>query len=141
MKSGVALALRKRFPSVYKADSIAAKKGFNVLGNYSFSQVLNDNDDPCIIVNLYSQDNYGHDGEQYLRYGSLAEALTSFAEDILMPKWDSITNNNKTISIGVPYLMGCDRVGGDWPTVLKMLLSIEEVYPIEFVIHKLQTEK
>lgn len=71
------------------------------------------------IVNLYGQMFYGHKGNFYnekgrqLNYGYLALALKCLS-DAITPK----TN------IGIPYLMGCDKAGGDWSVVEDLISTI-----------------
>jgi hypothetical protein len=124
--AGVALAIKKAFPSAYDADCLAAKNGTNVLGDISKanSRYLNRT---IRIYNLYVQS---------LRRTSLAGSYTSYDAAIsCFSKVSESINNLKTekkIEIGVPYGMGCDRGGGNF-TVYNEII---EEFLVKRVSHK-----
>lgn len=63
------------------------------------------------VVNLFGQGNYGYDGERYTNYEAIYSGLESVAE---LARRDSL-------SVAIPYNMGCDRGGANWEIVYKMI--------------------
>lgn len=113
MGSGVARQVREKFPSVYKSYKTICdgmKNRSQLLGTAQCVQV----DSGQFIVNLFAQENYGHDGKCYTDYNALKRCLQSVKT---YPMFD-----NQTIAI--PYKIGCDRGGGDWNIVYKMIKDI-----------------
>ncbi len=110
MGSGIALQIKKRFPEAYeKYKQVELYQGLTLGGTSG-------NDD---IVNLHAQDYYGR-GKRHLNYGALAQCLSKV----------------KAIkTIGIPYLIGCDRAGGDWEVVKEMIDFILKDY--EVIYYKL----
>lgn len=115
MGSGIALSIRKKFPPAYEAY-----KGFHMrmggsdipLGSISHATI---NGDGKLIINLHAQRFYGGDGRRYLDYEALYKCLVT-ASVLVFAEGHT--------RIGVPYLMGCDRAGGDWKIVDAMCESV-----------------
>jgi hypothetical protein len=97
MASGIALEIKNRIPEAYKEYLKANQK----LGNISFGGR---------VVNLYAQDLYGI-GRRQLNYGALSACFSYF----------KMLCENETFEIVIPYLMGCDRAGGDWEVVMELI--------------------
>ena len=117
MGSGIALQIKKRFPRAFEEyKRVEAEEGLN-LGDISSD--IYDND----VINLHAQKFYGR-GKRHLNYGALAECLYNITY-----VWDT------SLIIGVPYLMGCDRAGGDWEVVKEMIDFILKDY--ELIYYKL----
>ena len=115
MGSGVALAIKKKWPEVYDAyrayfDSEEFCLELNVLGAIDVVKI----NDSLSVVNLYGQDSYGNDGKRYTSYCAWELALPA------------IKNRNLPEPIYFPYNVGCDRGGGDWRIISAM---IEEHFP------------
>lgn len=134
MGSGVALALRKKWPEVYASDVEFGKeyRGNEKLGSYSIANVpLN-----RLVFNLYGQVGIGNDGtplDRNCSYDHLYNALYKmcvFLEDdsLLFP----------TTTIGVPKYMGCCRAGGSWIIVEAMLKDLESKFDVDFHIYELE---
>ena len=114
MGSGVAKQVREKFPNVYKSYKTMCdgmKDRTHLLG---MAQCVRVNSGQY-IVNLFAQDNYGYDGKCYTDYKALKKCLQGVRN---YPMFD-----NQTVAI--PYKIGCDRGGGDWNVVYKM---IEDVF-------------
>lgn len=107
MGSGVAKEVRERIPSAY---TNYMEKPKNV-PNISFSDNLN-------CVNLTAQQYYGYDRKRYLKYDWLIHCLFALT-DYDFELQDNFETGN--LKIAIPYLMGCDRAGGDWETVCEIL--------------------
>lgn len=126
MGSGVALAIRKKWPEAYEAYRTAFedKSDYNLLGNWTYLQNLDDNK---FIVNLITQDGYGKDGKKYAYYISIVEGLIDIAN------WQRYFSNNK---IAIPKI-GCGLGGLDWNIMEVLLCEIEERYKVEFIVYEL----
>jgi len=107
MGSGIALAIKNRYPNVYKRylDSFpeALKEGVTKDLMLGHVEVIDG------VANMYAQFKYGAD-KRHLNYGAISQCLSSLA-----------MYGDKSYIFGFPYKMGCDRAGGDWSVVLEMI--------------------
>lgn len=111
MGSGVAKIVKERYPVAFRAYKQYERDHTLTLGSVSFARHL----DKCVF-NLHAQDFYGGD-KRHLDYEGFYKCLEEL-------KRLSDTLNVK--SIAIPYMMGCDRAGGDWNIVCAM---IGKVFP------------
>ena len=131
MNSGVAKALRIRFPEIYQCDSAAyIKYGKELLGKCIMCDVVTDIENTHIrqIANLYGQPNYGYSGNRYMDYEAMYQSLEQL-KNYVRP---SLVNE-----IGLPYNIGCNRAGGHWPIVLEMIKHIFEGTNITINLYKI----
>ena len=116
MGSGVAKQVRERYPFVYEQYHnlylVAKAELKSLLGSIqicpktkSYTQNLIDNQ---AIVNMFAQDRYGRD-KRHTDYKALQSCLSK-VNDVFGGR-----------SIAIPYKMSCDRGGGDWNIVDKMI--------------------
>lgn len=103
--SGVALQIKKRVPRVYKEYLKNLTLGSITWTSEWVGSTMSDS----IFVNMNAQYHFGRDKRQ-LNYGALADCLSIVKDEL--PGIDPIV---------VPYLMGCDRAGGDFEIVTEML--------------------
>lgn len=121
MGSGIALQVRNKIPSAftnYKASITNMQaRDIPALGTVSTS-------DDNSVINLTCQHSFGK-GIRHIHYGELIHCLTFF-RDYITPHMDiSSTFLGKPFPIvGMPYLMGADRAGGDWDTVYEITQAI-----------------
>lgn len=111
MGAGLALSIRKKWPSVYDEYRQAFKEKNLNLGFVEFVSV----DNGIYVVNLCAQDGYGR-SRRYTNYKALRICLKTvarFSGALLLPCY-------------IPYKMGCGLAGGDWNIVEKI---IEEEIP------------
>lgn len=111
MRSGVAKAIREKWPAVYKTYLLGLKLKSETLGTISVTDI----DRNKHVVNMYSQYEYGYDGKRYTSYDafcSCLEAIKDFA----------IYNDIK--SIAFPYNIGCCRGGANWNVIYAMIESV-----------------
>ena len=120
MGSGVALALLKKWPEVkgkyiewFKKDEMQTRLyGKFELGNTQFIMV--DNKLKIVVANMIGQHNIiTIDKIPPVRYDSLRECLKKVY--IIAKKYNATSN--------FPYLFACDRAGGDWNVVEKMIIE------------------
>ncbi len=108
MGSGVAKEVRDRIPEAYEAYMDKQEKGsigYVSKGGY--------------VYNMTAQQYYGYDKRRYLDYGALAECLFEVREDL-----KKVTIMRKVFKIGIPHYMGSALAGGDWDTVLELVMGI-----------------
>lgn len=76
------------------------------------------------IINLVGQEFYGKDkNRRYVSYDALTDGLARIADSFTGP-------------FGIPYLMGCDRAGGEWAVVEKIIATTVAKYN-KVVIYRL----
>lgn len=108
MGSGVAKAVKDRYPQAFEIyRSGFEKKGQPLdLGSVTWTGV-----GPLkFIVNAITQDKYGYAGKLYTSYDAVRECFKS------------VNIVAKSFNVGVHFpLIGCDRGGGDWNIVSKII--------------------
>lgn len=110
MGSGVARAIRSKYPEVYYAyKDFSLQHKENLLGKVQYAIT----DTGKVVCNLFAQENFGADGKCYTDYDALRACLEALRDNI-DPKDE----------IAFPYLMGCYRGGGDWNIVYSMMEEI-----------------
>jgi O-acetyl-ADP-ribose deacetylase (regulator of RNase III) len=122
MGSGLAKAIRDKYPQVYEHYRAEFELGVLQLGYTSYIQV----DENKYISNICGQYSYGRDGKRYTDY----EALRTGLEDV------KIMAQALKVSVVLPANLGCGLGGGDWNGVV--LPMIEEIFN-DFVIAHLPT--
>lgn len=132
MGSGVAKAIRDKYPIVY--EQYMSFYNWNLQknmppkmpgGQAAFIKV-NDNRE---VVNLYGQVDYGYDGKRYTNYALLSLALNEMFY---------LLKENDDIEVAIPYNMGCDRGGADWHVVEALLEDFSNLYNIDVYIYSLE---
>ncbi len=125
MGSGVAKALRDKWPQIYETYR-------KMYENFMFGDKYNDDGllgkiDVCeikenlYVVNLFGQDQYKKSIDNWKRFTSYG------AWENALPKLRSYINEQGLPDrVYFPYNVGCDRGGGDWRIISAM---IEEYFP------------
>lgn len=128
MGSGVALHIRNKYSHVF--DEYSKICSSEMLGKVQLVPVHEEyvEIDPGniaipsneqYICNMFSQDNYGYDGQKY----TSLEAIRKCFETVKMLTLSK--NNLYGAKIAMPYKIGCVRGGADWNEVYAI---IEEVF-------------
>lgn len=113
MGSGIALEVKRQYPEAYFAYKTAfLGLGELPLGTISYAELP----DGRLIINLHAQRFYGGDGRRYLDYEALYKCLGE--------AYEIVKEKNPKALVGIPYLMGCDRAGGDWKIVSAMISAV-----------------
>jgi len=99
MGAGLALAIRRKWPQVYK-DYLAAEQE---LGNVVITEVA----PGLFVASLFAQEFYGK-GETYTDYKALEICLRKVRESAAKP-------------IHIPSGMGCGLGGGNWEIVQEII--------------------
>ena len=114
MNSGVAKAIREKWPVVYEnyrakyEESVWSKR--SPLGDIQIVLV----DTHKIVINLFSQENFGYDGKRYTSYDAFWNCLNLLKQTTLPEQ-----------TIAFPWRIGCVRGGANWAVIRTM---IEEVF-------------
>lgn len=129
MNSGVAKAIRERYPQVYKYYMLmwdAHNKGMveppQLLGKAQYVPIYDYNNlkPPYYCINMFAQDKYGYDGKQY----TSLEAFKSCLEQINMWAKDKV--------VAFPWKIACVRGGADWnevlPLICETLTDVKEIH-------------
>lgn len=119
MNSGIAKSIREKYPQVYKDYNMLCTitQPEKLLGQV---QPVIIDDGKLIVVNMFSQLNYGYDGRRYTSYDAIWSCFNRIHQ--YMPK---------DKKIGFPARIGCVRGGANWDIVKKMIEVIfadREVY-------------
>ena len=127
MRSGVAKQIRERFPIVYSAYKDICNisiKSTDLLGTVHTVVSIEHHK---IIHNLFAQDRFGYNGQQYTCYKALQSCF------------DNLLKHNLDNGIAMPYGIGCGLGGGDWDIVFKM---IEDTFSdIDVFLYKLKNDQ
>ena len=129
MGSGVALAIRRKWPDIYEdyrkifEDDLYDPK----LGD-CISDVTEDG--TKVILNLLTQESFGTD-RRHVNYAAIVSSLVAYIDDI-REDIDSVT-------IAIPKI-GAGLGGGDWNVIELLLTDLEAIYTdieLEFVVYVL----
>ena len=126
MNSGVAKAIRERWPIVYTTYWNTFLSESNLLGKILLVDI-NEYEprtwpDQPTIINMFSQEFYGYDGKRYTSYDAFGDCLQKIKETV--PKGSKIA---------FPYKIGCDRGGGKWNIIFGLISNaLSEDYDVTF---------
>lgn len=125
MNSGVAKAIRARFPQAYEVDCETVKGDYGKLGDCTVATAASG-----LIYNLYGQYNYGYDNKGYTDYSALQSALIEMRDDLLTGSGFEV--------VGFPKI-GAGLGGGDWDTIAEIINDVFDGY-FDVVIYVLREE-
>lgn len=112
MNSGVAKAIRDKWPEVYLEYLDVCNNYRNnkmkLLGEVSFVEV----EDNLIVANLFGQFSYGYDGKRYTSYGAYEKAL---------PFLEIHAKNTYKLPLFFPYKIGSDRGGANFEFIKELI--------------------
>ncbi len=119
MNSGVAKAIRERWPIVYTTYLEAwqsAPRRLQLLGTILSVDINNYEPKTWpkspIVINMFAQEHYGYDGKRYTSYDAFWSCLGHIKETV--PKGSKIA---------FPYKIGCDRGGANWEVIYMMIVT------------------
>lgn len=107
MGSGIAKTVKELYPSIYleyRRACLQSPDSSKLLGDVFVGKAKG-----VTICNMFSQDGYGKDGKIYTDYQAMKLAF------------ESINKMFRGAEIAIPFLIGCDRGGGDWEVVSKLI--------------------
>lgn len=133
MGSGVALAIREKWPKVYEEYKKCVDKMTDMgtrgrLLGVVWWVIVGEAGNRKRIANVFGQDNLGRDGKQYTDYKALKKGLEEVAYNA------SVYGR----TIAMPWGIGCGTGGGDWEGVVEpMINDIADRYGVEIVLYRL----
>ncbi len=117
MGTGIALAIRKKWPGVYQDYLSVYTQGQLKLGNVVLSPIVVAQ---LYVANLCGQFLYGRD-RQYTDYDALKTCLGRVHK----------ISERLNLKVFIPHKMGCANAGGDWEIVSRI---IEETVPMSTIV-------
>lgn len=108
MNSGVAKAIREKWPRVYEEYSKLTH--FEMLGHIQTVYLGEENGHSKGVINMFAQYTYGYDGRRYTSYDAFWSCLGEIKKYI---------NPEKTIAF--PARIGCVRGGANWEVIFTMI--------------------
>ena len=115
MASGIAKAIRAKYPEVYELYHQEHSNHGLFLGNNI--PVLT-HDGKYIIFNMITQQFYGHDGRQYCNYDAIRKCLKK------------VTNCVGNMPVGMPKI-SAGLAGGDWK-IISQIIEEEIINPVVY---------
>lgn len=126
MNSGVAKALRQRFPTIY--EDYKRELPHHELGDAIVSVAKTK-----VIGNLLTQEFYGYDKKAYADVEAINRSLHRFLRNIEIKH--SFVQWYGRLDIASPKI-GCGRGGLDWDTQVRPIYEmLETLYGVDFVIY------
>ena len=116
MNSGVAKAIREKWPEVYTRYRTKYEYEVDLLGK--IQPVIIDANKA--VINMFAQYNYGYDSRRYTSYDAFWSCLGEIQKYL-----------NPGVTIAFPARIGCVRGGANWNVILTM---IEEVLGADYNI-------
>lgn len=111
MGSGVAKAIKEKYPRVYEQYRKAYEKGLLKLGMCQVVKTNPNGEDNRLVANLCGQDRYGYD-KRHTDYEGIYVALEKLA---------NYCKENSLSSVAFPWKMSSDRGGADWMVICAMI--------------------
>lgn len=112
MGSGIALAVKRRYPSAYLAYIASKQHNGMRLGVVTFAS-----QNGKVIFNGITQEFYGTDGRRYVDYDAIREVIA--AMDFYSQSADAYFTRSG-VSIAMPKI-GAGLGGGDWDTIADII--------------------
>ena len=119
MGAGIALSIRKQWPSAYKDYINAFRKKELYLSNVIISTI---EEKTLYVAHLCGQNFYGRT-KRYTDYTAVEMCLKKVKE----------LSKTLNLSVFIPFKMGCSLAGGDWTIVYKI---INEIIPNATICYK-----
>ena len=129
MGGGLARQVKVRYPDCYDIYNALCKKAkqknIKILGSVYYYTAP----DFHIIANVFGQESYGC-GKQHTDYNALRDGLHSVHDTAMLDQ----------LTVAIPYGLGCERGGGDWETVYRIICDIfdPDFDPEKLRIYKLK---
>lgn len=115
MGSGVALAIRNRWPEVYQADvDYNEFAGKEKIGKFSWVDIIRKGERVKTVYNLYTQINYLPRGIDHFEYDGFKNGLNNLLNHM---------NSINLTSLAMPKI-GAGLAGGDWKKIKKIIKEV-----------------
>lgn len=135
MGSGVAKQIREKYPNVFEEYRKFVNDTTQLYGS---EELLGECQLICLgtgnfkyVANLFGQNSFGYDGEQYTDMDALKKSLLGLKWCVdLLAKQKGVPKDE--VRIAMPWKIGCVRGGANWTDVYSMIHFIFEDYNVEF---------
>lgn len=130
MGSGVALAIKNKFPTAYQNYRLRCTSGSLFLGSCQIVPIPeNERNTEALqfVANMAAQDCYGSDGKRYTDYEAFYKCLEKIA---------SFCKDGSISSVAFPHGIGCGLGGGSWDIIYLMIQKVFENTEVQVVIYK-----
>ena len=114
MGSGVANAVRRKYPGAYEIYREAYNEGLLKLGTVVYYQVTTE----LVIANAITQQNFGGDGKRYVSYDAVDNCMRTIAHDL---NTDLFGKDFPKV-VHMP-LIGAGLGGGDWDVIYQIVVK------------------
>lgn len=125
MGAGLALQIKRRYPSVYNDYISECNTTHYLLG----SKICTLTSDNRICISMFTQDGYGT-GKCYTDYKAFKMCLDGIADEL---NW---LDPDGTDEIAFPYGIGCGLAGGDWNIIESLLKEFANKIKTKVIIVK-----
>lgn len=116
METGIAKAIKEKFPEVYQTDLKTDFADRKKLGTFNLTKVRDPKQRELrFICNLYGQYHFGRE-KSHTNYEALLKGFTAIEKQMSHPL--------VTVSLAVPWKIGCNTAGGDWNKVQDILKTV-----------------
>ena len=109
MNSGVAKAIREKWPEVYTRYQAKCECEVDLLGQIQPVIIGADK----AVINMFAQYNYGYDGRRYTSYDAFWSCLGEIKNSVA-----------PGTTIALPYNIGCVRGGANWNIIYAMIIEV-----------------
>jgi O-acetyl-ADP-ribose deacetylase (regulator of RNase III) len=121
--SGIAWAIRQKFPEVYDDDLQTVKGDRLKLGTVRIVKLITPHPTLRYIANCYGQFNFGRENRQ-MSYEAMYRCFESLKGHVA----------NTNLILAFPYKISCKLAGGSWRVVREMIFDVFEDSPREVFI-------
>lgn len=117
MGSGVAKAIKDKWSIVFSKYEFAClhnkTKGLDTSQMLGLIQPISIGENKY-VVNLFTQNYYGYDGQRYTSYDAV---------DVCLRKLKDFCVSNNFSTIAMPFRMASDRGGADWDAIIALIAA------------------
>jgi len=129
--SGIARAIKDKYPEAYEADCKTVKGDSDKLGGYSSARTK----DGKTIVNCYSQTGMGA-SDRNTSYNDIFVIFKKIEELVR----DTNNKGGKQHVVGIPYKYGSGLAGGSFRIVNSIIKEVFKNSPVKCVVVRLASE-
>lgn len=121
MGSGVAKAIYTKYPEVKEKyrEFCNGVEPDDLLGKFQQVKCLTDS---RVVINMFSQLNYGRDGKRYTSYRAMRRALVDIAK----------MYEGADVTFAIPYGIGANLGGGDFSEITEIINSTLKGFMIKY---------
>lgn len=131
MGSGVAKAIRDRYPQAYVAYHRAYLSEGLALGQTIWAKCA-----PHTVINAITQEFYGYDGRRYVDYDAVGRAFAQIdATSQLTKRSEPAARTIGVVNAVAMPLIGAGLAGGDWGTIAEIIEDASTSFqPVVYVL-------